>query len=99
MAINPAIGLGALFAQWALREPLIAAGTSELHITGSWAEPQVTRVARQTGAPAEPSSSPTSAPISAPTPAPTAAPTPAPDPASPPAPPAGDHSTDRRPAG
>ncbi|HMO45109.1 MAG TPA: YhdP family protein [Rubrivivax sp.] len=83
MAINPAIGLGALFAQWALREPLIAAGTSELHITGSWAEPQVTRVARQTEAPAEPGS----------------APAPAPAPAPPPAPPAGGHSTDRRPAG
>ena len=45
MVINPAIGLGTLFAQWALREPLIAAGTSELHITGSWAEPQVQRIA------------------------------------------------------
>ena len=48
MAINPAIGLGALFAQWALREPLIAANTSELHITGSWADPNVQRVERST---------------------------------------------------
>jgi hypothetical protein len=51
MAINPALGLGTLFAQWALREPLIAAGTSELHITGSWADPQVQRIDRNHGAP------------------------------------------------
>lgn len=48
MAINPAIGLGALVAQWALREPLIAANTSEMHITGSWADPQVEQIARPT---------------------------------------------------
>ena len=46
MAINPAIGLGTLFAQWALREPLIAANTRELHITGPWAEPNVRRIDR-----------------------------------------------------
>jgi uncharacterized protein YhdP len=56
MVINPAIGLGTLFAQWALREPLIAANTSELHITGSWAEPQVQRLSgpAPSPAPAEP---------------------------------------------
>jgi uncharacterized protein YhdP len=59
MAINPAIGLGTLFAQWMLREPLIAAGTSELHITGSWAAPNVRRVDRQAEAPpAAPASAP-----------------------------------------
>ncbi len=52
MVINPAIGLGTLFAQWMLREPLIAAGTSELHITGSWADPQVQRVDRKAETPA-----------------------------------------------
>lgn len=52
MVINPAIGLGTLLAQWALREPLIAAGTSELHITGSWAEPQVQRIAGPVSPPA-----------------------------------------------
>ena len=60
MAISPAIGLGTLFAQWMLREPLIAAGTSELHITGSWADPNVQRVDRR-GArrrPAAPASAP-----------------------------------------
>ena len=46
MAINPAIGLGTLLAQWALREPLIAANTRELHITGSWADPDVRRIER-----------------------------------------------------
>ena len=53
MAINPAIGLGTLFAQWALREPLIAANTRELHITGSWAEPQVQRVGSGAAPPTE----------------------------------------------
>jgi uncharacterized protein YhdP len=52
MAINPALGLGTLLAQWALREPLIAAGTSELHVTGPWADPQVRRVERKPEAPA-----------------------------------------------
>lgn len=53
MAINPAIGLGTLFAQWALREPLIAANTRELHITGPWAEPNVQRIERGVVAPTE----------------------------------------------
>jgi uncharacterized protein YhdP len=61
MVINPAIGLGTLFAQWVLREPLIAAGTSELHITGSWADPQVQRVDRKAEMP---SAAPASAPAS-----------------------------------
>ena len=52
MVINPAIGLGTLFAQWMLREPLIAAGTSELHITGSWVDPNVKRVDRNAETPA-----------------------------------------------
>ncbi len=51
MAINPAIGLGALVAQWALREPLRAAGTRVFHVTGSWAEPKVAPVERALGAP------------------------------------------------
>jgi uncharacterized protein (TIGR02099 family) len=52
MAINPAIGLGTLFAQWVLREPLRAAGTREFEITGGWAEPKVHAVERAVGAPA-----------------------------------------------
>jgi uncharacterized protein (TIGR02099 family) len=51
MAINPAIGLGALFAQWVLREPLIAAGTREFHVTGPWAEPNVQPIERSAGSP------------------------------------------------
>jgi uncharacterized protein YhdP len=68
MAINPAIGLGTLFAQWALREPLQAAGTSELHITGSWADPQVQQVDRRAAAtaaaaaPSSPASTPRRSP-------------------------------------
>ena len=60
LAINPAIGLGALFAQWALREPLMAAATREFHITGSWAEPQVQTVERALGT-LLPSAGPTTA--------------------------------------
>jgi uncharacterized protein YhdP len=45
-AINPAIGLGSFLAQWVLREPLIAAGTREFHVTGAWDSPKVERVER-----------------------------------------------------
>ena len=45
-AINPAIGLGTFLAQLILRRPLIEAATQEFHITGSWVEPQVVRVKR-----------------------------------------------------
>jgi uncharacterized protein YhdP len=54
MAINPAIGLGTLFAQWVLREPLMAANTREFHVTGPWGEPVVQRVARSASSPAPP---------------------------------------------
>ena len=46
-AINPAIGLGALFGQWLLREPLRQASAREFHISGSWDDPQVQRVQRR----------------------------------------------------
>jgi uncharacterized protein YhdP len=51
--INPAIGIGAFLAQWALREPLIEANTREFRVTGPWADPQVDAVARESarGAP------------------------------------------------
>lgn len=45
-AINPAIGLGTFLAQLFLRQPLIEAATKELHIKGTWAEPQITEVKR-----------------------------------------------------
>ncbi|MCX7693306.1 MAG: YhdP family protein [Tepidimonas taiwanensis] len=44
--INPVTGLGSFLAQWLLREPLQAAATQTFRITGSWADPQVERVAR-----------------------------------------------------
>ena len=42
VAINPAIGIGAFVAQWLLQKPLSRAATREFHITGGWADPQVT---------------------------------------------------------
>ncbi|WP_176065658.1 YhdP family protein [Piscinibacter koreensis] len=45
--INPAIGLGTFLAQLLLRKPLIAAGTREFHISGSWDDPKVERVERR----------------------------------------------------
>jgi uncharacterized protein (TIGR02099 family) len=50
-AINPAIGLGTFVAQLLLRRPLMAAGTREFHVTGTWADPKVDRVERAPGAP------------------------------------------------
>ncbi len=44
--INPAIGLGTFLAQMILRRPLIESNTQQLHVTGSWTDPQVTKVAR-----------------------------------------------------
>ena len=44
--INPAVGLGSFVAQLFLRQPLMAAGTREFHVHGSWADPKVDRVER-----------------------------------------------------
>lgn len=44
--INPAVGLGTFLAQMFLRRPLIESNTQQLHVTGSWTDPQVTRVVR-----------------------------------------------------
>ena len=49
---NPAIGLGSFIFQFALRRPLQEIFTYQTRITGSWADPQVTEVPRQPGAPA-----------------------------------------------
>lgn len=46
-AINPVVGLGSFLAQMFLRGPLMAAATQEFRIDGSWAEPQVTRLGRE----------------------------------------------------
>ncbi len=45
-AINPAIGLGTFLAQLILRRPLIEAATQEFHVVGSWIDPQMQRVKR-----------------------------------------------------
>ena len=40
-AINPVIGIGTFLAQLFLRSPLTEAGTRELRVTGTWADPKV----------------------------------------------------------
>lgn len=57
-AINPAVGLGTFLAQFLLRQPLQSAATQEFHVSGSWADPQVQKVARNP-APAPSASTPT----------------------------------------
>ncbi len=42
--INPAVGLGSFLAQLLLRGPMIAATTQEFRISGSWADPQISKV-------------------------------------------------------
>ena len=42
-AVNPAVGLGTFLAQLLLRQPLQSATTQQFHITGGWADPQVTK--------------------------------------------------------
>jgi len=49
-AINPAVGLGSFLAQLFLRRPLAEAGTREFRVTGPWADPQVERIERRSGA-------------------------------------------------
>jgi uncharacterized protein YhdP len=49
--INPAIGLGTFLAQMFLKQPLTRAGTREFHITGSWEDPKIEKVARRLGDP------------------------------------------------
>lgn len=43
-AINPAIGLTTFLAQLILRRPLAAAGTTQFHVRGPWAAPQVDKL-------------------------------------------------------
>jgi uncharacterized protein (TIGR02099 family) len=44
--INPLVGLGTYVAQLLFRQPLVAAGTREFHVTGDWADPKVARIER-----------------------------------------------------
>jgi uncharacterized protein YhdP len=50
--INPAVGIGTFLAQLILRRPLIESTTQEFSITGSWADPKITKVEAKTEAPA-----------------------------------------------
>ena len=50
-AINPAVGLGTFLAQMFLRRPLMAAGTREFTVQGSWDDPKIERVERKPGEP------------------------------------------------
>ncbi|MFN3887662.1 MAG: YhdP family protein, partial [Aquabacterium sp.] len=43
-AINPVVGLGTFLAQVLLRKQVSDASSQAFHVTGSWAQPQVTRV-------------------------------------------------------
>lgn len=58
-AVNPALALGSLVAQWVLREPVMAANTREFRITGSWSDPKVERVDKTVPALAQAASAPT----------------------------------------
>ena len=42
--INPVVGLTSFLAQYVLRQPLIKASTRTFHISGSWQDPQVTKL-------------------------------------------------------
>jgi len=59
--INPVIGLSTFLAQLILRKPLIEAATFELLVDGSWLDPRVTKVERNSKP--VPPSPPASAPV------------------------------------
>ncbi|MCB2018984.1 MAG: TIGR02099 family protein [Hydrogenophaga sp.] len=64
-AINPAIGLGSFLAQFILRQPLQSATTQQFHISGSWADPKVEKIAQ----PKPPDATAPRAPAATPAPA------------------------------
>ncbi|RXZ38037.1 TIGR02099 family protein [Oxalobacteraceae bacterium CAVE-383] len=47
LAINPVVGVGTFLAQLFLRDPLMRQLTFEYNIDGSWADPQVTKLAKR----------------------------------------------------
>jgi len=63
-AINPVVGLGTFVAQMLLRKQVSEAGTQAFNISGSWSDPQVTRVlsARELTARSDAAQSPAAAP-------------------------------------
>ena len=52
--INPVIGISTFVAQLFLRQPLMAAGTREFHVSGTWDDPKVERIERAAVPPANP---------------------------------------------
>lgn len=52
IAVNPAIGIGSLIAQWLLSGPLAEAATREYLIEGSWAEPTIKEIKHKPSPPA-----------------------------------------------
>lgn len=50
--VNPVVGLGTFLAQLLLRQPLQSANTQQFRITGSWADPLVTKIERKPVEPA-----------------------------------------------
>jgi uncharacterized protein (TIGR02099 family) len=42
--VNPIVGLTSFIAQYVIRQPLIQANTRTFHISGSWSDPQVTKI-------------------------------------------------------
>jgi uncharacterized protein YhdP len=71
--INPAIGIGTFLAQLVLSKQINEAATRTFHVTGTWADPAVTRVATPRGTTAEPPAAPVPA-LATPSPAASAAP-------------------------
>jgi len=41
IAVNPLVGVGALIAQWLLKQPLANAMTARYNVTGTWDEPEI----------------------------------------------------------
>ena len=52
--VNPVVGLGTFLAQWILSRPLVASNTQEFQITGSWADPKITKLDVRQGPKPEP---------------------------------------------
>jgi hypothetical protein len=59
------VGLGTFLAQMFLRRPLMAAGTREFTVQGSWDDPKIERVERKLGEPLPDLDAPPAAPPAA----------------------------------
>ncbi len=45
-AVNPVVGIYSLLAQWLLLKPLVQANTHEFFIDGTWVDPRINKVER-----------------------------------------------------